>query len=147
MELTDGNSFEIIFDRVFRQAKMDPLLEKLIQKRVIPIKPNDGQVIRGEEMDESLTPLQRARDLYVFRSIRGRYLANKLRQYDMRDRDDPYEPVESKILAESDEKIQEKVREYSADATRFAKKRVSEYNRVQVQQYIDRIKKEFDNKK
>ena len=147
VELTDGNSFEIIFDRVFRQAKMDPLLEKLIQKRVIPIKPNDGQVIRGEEMDESLTPLQRARDLYVFRSIRGRYLANKLRQYDMRDRDDPYEPVESKILAESDEKIQEKVREYSADATRFAKKRVSEYNRVQVQQYIDRIKKEFDNKK
>ena len=58
-----------LFDRVVRAKKMDPLLEKLVNKGIIPVKPNKGQLIRGEEEDEELTTLHRAQDLYLFNEI------------------------------------------------------------------------------
>ena len=59
-----------MFDRVVRAQKTDPLLEKLVNKGIIPVKPNAGQLIRGEEEDEALSVRHREQDLYLFNEIK-----------------------------------------------------------------------------
>jgi len=151
VELYSGNYFERTYDRVFRDAKMDPLLEKLVQKKIIPIKANDGQVIRGKEEDEELSTLHRAQDLYVFRSIKGRFYRQLLDEFDRGTDPETGQPrivvgedFESQILKESPENMQAISQKLSASATKFARYRVADMSREEVRLRIAEIKKEFD---
>ena len=130
-----------LFDRVVRAQKTDPLLEKLVNKGIIPVKPNAGQLIRGEEEDEALSVRHREQDLYLFNEIKGRHYRRLLESYDQGDQD---KGIESKLVDRSKLVVERVNQKLISTASKIARVRVSQMDRDEVERRLKLIKRKFD---
>ena len=130
-----------LFDRVVRAQKTDPLLEKLVNKGIIPVKPNAGQLIRGEEEDEALSTRHREQDLYLFNEIKGRHYRRLLESYDQGDRD---KGIESKLVDRSKLVVERVNQKLISTASKIARARVKAMDRDEVERRLRLIKRKFD---
>ena len=130
-----------LFDRIIRAKKMDPLLNKLVLKGVIPVKPNAGQLIRGEEEDDALSTRHREQDLYLFNEIKGRHYRRLLESYDKGGQD---EGIESKLMDRSKVVVQKVNQKLISTASKIARVRVSQMDRDEVERRLRLIKRKFD---
>ena len=130
-----------LFDRVVRAQKTDPLLEKLVNKGIIPVKPNAGQLIRGEEEDEALSTRHREQDLYLFNEIKGRHYRRFLDNYDKSGQKDGIESRLNRLTKQSAQHINQQLISASA---KIARARVRAMDRDEVERRLRMIKRKFD---
>ena len=76
---TPDEGFAALFDRVMSDYKPDPLLDKLIKHKIIPVKPNKNTVIRKN--DDVLSDTHRAQDLYVYQWYRGKQMRHHVSKF------------------------------------------------------------------
>jgi len=130
-----------LFDRVVRAQKTDPLLEKLVKKGIIPVKPNAGQLIRGEEEDEALSVRHREQDLYLFNEIKGRHYRRFLDNYD---KSGQKEGVESRLNDLTKQSAQHINQQLITASAKVARARVKAMDRGEVERRLRMIKRKFD---